>query len=229
MIGKECTKALQDVSSICQNLNTDWQTALQEKTSHLSGLCKAKDALRRAISDLKASLGPKPIHRTGLRYQISSLFLRESWEYLTSDPSRRERLHLVTGVITEHGTKVLSTMRKLKMKDQSASYVRANEKDSHSTIISLDQDFGHRLLAMFHSRISNGRDCTLPSSTDMAFLRRMAQVECNCLGGIFSLDGYVRFFSLKGFEIDVYGKGVTKIEDTPLDKVFQITDKGQNS
>jgi hypothetical protein len=229
MIDKECTTVLADVSSICRDLKNDWEIALHDKTYHVSALCKAREALKTVISDLKGSLAPKHFARAGLRYQISSLFLKESWEYLIADPARRERLHLVTGTITQDGTKVLSTMRKLNMKDQSRVYVRAHEPDSHSAIISLDEDFGHSILAMFHSHIATGENATSPSSTDTDFLKRMAQVGCDCLGGIFSLDGFVRFYALKDFELDVYGKGVTKVQDRPSCKIFQITHQNRSS
>lgn len=229
MIDKECSTVLADLSSICRDLKSDWETALHDKTCHVSALCKARDALKTVISDLKGSLAPRHFVSGGLRYQISSLFLKESWEYLTSDPARRERLHLVTGSITQDGTKVLSTMRKLNMKDQSCVYVRADEPDSHGAIISLAEDFGHSILAMFHSHMATGEDATSPSSTDSDFLKRMAQVGCDCLGGIFSLDGFVRFYALKNFQLDLYGKGATKVQDRPSCKIFRMTHQNRSA
>jgi hypothetical protein len=57
----------------------------------------------------------------------------------------------------------------------------------------------------------------------------MAQIGCNCLGGIFSLDGYVRFFKEnQRFDIDVYGKGTEKIADKSNYKIFKINESNND-
>jgi len=87
------------------------------------------------------------------------------------------------------------------------------------------EDFGHYVLAVFHSHTSKGISSTTPSSIDYQFLRRMAQIGCCCLGGIFSLDGYVRFFKEnERFDIDVYGKGTEKISDNSNYKIFKVNE-----
>ena len=120
-------------------------------------------------------------------------------------------------------------MEKLKYDRQSPAYVMADKTDSHQKIVSLAEDFGHYVLAVFHSHTSKGISSTTPSSIDHQFLRRMAQLGCHCLGGIFSLDGYVRFFKEKeGFDIDVYGKGVEKISDHSGYKIFKLAELVRN-
>ncbi len=106
---------------------------------------------------------------------------------------------------------------------QSAAYVCADGVDAHQKIISLAEEHGHLVLGMFHSHMSRGPGSTSPSSIDRAFLERMAQLECDCLGGIFSLDGFMSFYTLqKEFDIEVYGKGVKKVDENPFQKIFHI-------
>jgi hypothetical protein len=104
--------------------------------------------------------------------------------------------------------------------------VRADHKDSHKKILSLQEDHGHLLLAMFHSHTSKGAASTTPSSIDIKNLERKSKIGIDCLGGIFSMDRYVRFFSLKEFEIDIYGKGIEEIEIQPTYKIFKINNIG---
>ncbi len=229
LMTQECFTILNSFSVICKDLQHDWETVLLDKTSCVISLCKAREALRDTISRIRESQQREQSYIQENAYQVSSLFLKESWEYLVSAPSRSERLHLVTGTVTQEGTKVLSKMQKLKLKDQSPFYVKADDRDAHQTIISLEEDFGHFVLGMFHSHMSKGAGSTSPSSVDAAFLERMEKLGCNCLGGIFSLDGFVRFYARQNFELHVYGKGVIKIHDNPSDKLFQISNRGRPS
>ena len=227
LIKQECFTIVNGFSAICKDLRNDWEAVLLDKTSCVISLCKAREALRATISRLRETHQSRPSHAPEHTYQASSLFLKESWEYLVAAPSRGERLHLVTGTVTQEGTKVLSKMQKLKLTDQSPVYVKADDRDAHQTIISLEEDFGHSVLGMFHSHMSKGAGSTSPSSVDTAFLQRMEKLGCNCLGGIFSLDGFVRFYARQDFELHVYGKGLVKIHDKPFDKLFRISNKGR--
>jgi len=226
LMTQECFAILNSFSAICKDLKHDWNTVLLDKTSRVIALCKGKEALRDTISKIKESQQSAHSNVQEHTYQVSSLFLNESWEYLVSAPSHGERLHLVTGTETPDGTTVLSKMQKLELKYQSPVYVKADDGDAHQTIISLDEIFGHRLLGMFHSHMSKGAGSTSPSSVDVAFLERMEKLGCNCLGAIFSLDGFVRFYARYNFELHVYGKAVVKIHDNPSDKLFKISNRG---
>jgi hypothetical protein len=226
LMKQECFTILNSFSAICKDLGHDWETVLLDKASCVISLCKAREALRATISRIRESQQIEHPCVKGDTYQISSLFLKESWDYLVSAPSRGERLHLVTGTVTQEGTRVLSKMQKLKLTDQSPVYVKADDRDAHQTIICLEEDFGHLVLGMFHSHMSKGAGSTSPSSIDTAFLQRMEKLGCNCLGGIFSLDGFVRFYARQDFELQLYGKGLVKIHDKPNDKLFQISRRG---
>ena len=229
MMLKECLAHSQKLGKISEKFESNWQKRIMDKASYIVGITKGREALHNAILEIKKSRIPTLSKRLSPRYQISSLFLRDCYHYLKADPQKNERIHLVTGTITAEGTKVLSRMEKLKYDRQSPAYVKADKVDSHQKIISLAEEFGHNVLAVFHSHTSHGISSTSPSTIDHHFLRRMAQIGCHCLGGIFSMDGYVRFFKEEGgFDIDVYGKGAEKIADNSNYKIFKIKESSKD-
>ena len=76
------------------------------------------------------------------------------------------------------------------------------------SIIKLEQ-FGHRLLAHFHSHPGNGIEANRPSGTNTGFQKRLEDAGYPAVAAIFSRDGYVRFFRLDDdLEIEIYGSGV---------------------
>ena len=221
---RECLIHSQKLGTIAQKLEGNWQRQIMEEAFYIMGITKGREALDNAISEIKKNKIKTPQKSTGTCYQVSSLFLNDCYQYLKADPRRNERIHLVTGTITAEGTKVLSRMEKLKYGQQSPTYVAADKTDSHQKIITLTENFGHHVLAVFHSHTSRGASSTMPSAIDHNFLQRMARIGCHCLGGIFSLDGYVRFFKEdERFDIDVYGKGAEKIADHFHHKIFKIS------
>jgi hypothetical protein len=225
MMLKECLSHSQRLGIISERFENNWQKKIMDEASYIIGITKGREALHNTILKIKKNRTNSLSKRIETGYQISSLFLSDCYHYLKDDPRKNERIHLVTGTITAEGTKVLSRMEKLKYYKQSPAYVEADKTDSHQKIISMAENFGHYVLAVFHSHTTKGISSTTPSSIDHQFLKRMAQIGCRCLGGIFSLDGYVRFFKEKGgFDIDVYGKGIEKIEDNSNYKIFKINE-----
>ena len=226
MLASECLRHSRELASAAQTLGDNWQKAILRETSFIVDVSRGREALRKTITEMKK--GKKKVAETKpeFRYQVSSLFLRDCWEYLRSDKGRNERLHLVTGTITREGTRVLSRMEEIKYERQSSVYVSADRNDSHQKIVSLEEDHGHIILAVFHSHTSEGPQITAPSSIDQSFLKRMAKIGSPCLGGIFSLDGYVRFFMTdENFEIGIYGKRIEKIREYSSGKIFKIKDR----
>jgi hypothetical protein len=225
MMLKECLLHTQQLGKISQKFEGNWQKRIMDEASYIIGITKGREALHNTISEIKKAKTKTRPKRIGSWYQISSLFLSDCYHFLKADPRQNERIHLVTGTITAEGTKVLSRMEKLKYDKQSPAYVAADNTDSLQKIITLSEKFGHYVLAVFHSHTSRGISSTTPSSIDHNFLQRMAKIGCHCLGGIFSLDGYVRFFKEnESFDIDVYGKGTEKIADNSNCKIFKINE-----
>jgi len=212
------------LGNILLKLNDGWEKSILDETFLLMRAGKCIETLKHTISSIQEPQCEENKQTANTRYHVSSLFLTDCWEYLTSDPNRHERLHLVTGSITSDKTRVLNRMVNVKFEAQSPVYVCADEVDTHNKIILLNERYGHLILGMFHSHTSNGLASTSPSSTDQSFTNRMSRMGCDCLCGIFSLDGYVRFLSSnKEFDVEVYGKGVARIGDKSTNKTFRIS------
>lgn len=225
MLVDECLTRSQQIGAISKTLAEGWERTIKEEADYILSVTRGREALRKTIIEMRKGEERSVEVKPELRYQISSLFLRECWEYLKSDPRHHERLFLITGTITADGTRVLSRMEQVKYDKQSSAYVSADKIDSHQKMLSLSERHGHLVLAVFHSHISGGMPATAPSSIDQDALKRMSQVGCDCLGGIFSLDGYARFFTTsKNFEIQVYGRGIEKVEENDTYKIFKISE-----
>jgi hypothetical protein len=219
---EQCMKHHETVYSSFSQLGRNWEKTMMDGVEAIICCSRARERLKEVRKGKQVVNTIQP--DTGIRFQVSSMFLKKCAGYLTSDPSQHERLHLVTGTVTPGGIRVLSWMEHVTFSKKSAGYVCADATDSHNKILSITEKEGHLLLAVFHSHINKGKGSTKASGIDMAHLKRQAQIGCDCLGGIFSLDGYIRFFSLKEFDIDVYGKGVDLVEDYPMEKVYKIKD-----
>lgn len=143
------------------------------------------------------------------RYAVSSLFLHECFKELTAD--RDEQFFFLTGAIVR-GTYVLDQILEFAHSKRSVVGVVGNQTDTHRLLIKLEQ-FGHRLLAHFHSHPGNGLEATRPSGTDTGFQKRLEDAGYPTVAAIFSRDGFVRFFRLdEELEVEIYGSGVERHE-----------------
>jgi hypothetical protein len=140
-------------------------------------------------------------------YLVTSLFLRESFKLLNK--RRVESLHFVTGPEIE-GTKVLDKIVDLRLEKQSVVYAKADAEAIREALIYLSE-CGFQLWGCFHIHPGFGASSIFPSSTDMTLDRLFNKGGYECIGAIFSRDGFVRFFSSKEFEINIYGNGVEKV------------------
>jgi hypothetical protein len=223
LLSVKSVKHAEELGRISKNLKPNWEENIHEETLNIICINKGREALVNVLSSIGAMRREEIdliSHKN--KYQISSLFMVDCCKYLTSNSNLCERLHFVTGTITDDGTKVLSRMEKVKLESQSPVYVQADRGDSHKKIVNISEEFGHLLLGMFHSHTSNGASSTAPSSIDIQNLKRKDKIGISCIGGIFSFDGYVRFFSLKPFEIKIYGKGVKEIQRRDSEAIFRI-------
>ena len=146
---------------------------------------------------------------TKLKYVASSLFLQESFELLNK--KEVESLHFVTGPEIEE-IKVLDKIVDFKLEKQSVVYAKADKAAIREALIYLS-NYGFRLWGCFHIHPGSGPSSIHPSGTDMTLDRLLNKGGYDCIGAIFSRDGYVRFFSSKDFEINIYGNGVEKINE----------------
>ena len=160
------------------------------------------DVLDQMEEDLRVtSASGKP------RFTVSSLFLQESFQKLTAD--QNEQFFFVTGTEIE-GTFVLDQWAEVAHKTRTWGGVTAETRSTHRLLIKLEQ-FGHRLLAHFHSHPGTGADSTHPSGTDKNFQERLESAGHVAVMAIFSRDGYIRFVRLdESFEVEIYGQGVER-------------------
>ncbi len=149
-------------------------------------------------------------------YSVSSLFLRDSFKLLNKRPV--ESLHFVTGPEIK-GTKVLDRIVDFTLEQQSTVYAKADTEAVREALIYLSRH-EFKLWGCFHIHPGNGVRSIHPSGTDMTLDRLLARGGYECIGAIFSRDGFVRFFSSKDFEINIYGNGVEKINE----KIYRITE-----
>jgi hypothetical protein len=169
------------------------------------GICQTNEFLE-SLDLIAAETRPKP---TGGRHRfaVSSLFLHECFKKLTADQA--EQFFFITGSEIE-GVFVLDQVMEFAHQKRTMMGVQGDTRATHGLLIKLEQ-FGHRLLAHFHSHPGNGVDFTRPSGTDESYQQRLESAGHMAVMAIFSRDGFVRFVRLdENFEIEIYGNGVEK-------------------
>ncbi len=154
--------------------------------------------------------------KTKRSYLTSSLFLRDSFELLNKQEV--ESLHFVTGPEVRQ-EKVMDKIIDLKLQEQSMVYAKADTDAIREALIYLS-DYGYRLWACIHIHPGSGVGSISPSGTDMALDKLLLKGGYDSIGAIFSRDGFVRFFSSKEFEINIFGKGVEKVND----KIYRLVE-----
>lgn len=161
------------------------------------------------VNELLEVITPDPdLQPTTLQrpaYVVSSLFLEQCFRELTADAS--EQFFFITGAEVA-GTRVLDQRIEFAHDKRTAVGVSGNMEATHHLLIRLEQ-YGHRLLAHFHSHPGLGVEGTHPSGTDTAFQRRLETGGYPTIAAIFSRDGYIRFFRLDDtFTLRIHGTGV---------------------
>lgn len=182
------------------------EAAQQRKPSKMSRIFQRLRQTNEFLNTLARIDRACESRQSGVRqYAVSSLFLHECYKALTAD--RDEQFFFLTGTVV-NGTHVLDQRLEFKHTKRSIVGVVGNHADTHRLLIKLEQ-FGHRLLAHFHSHPGNGLEATRPSGTDTGFQKRLEDAGYPTVAAIFSRDGYVRFFRLDDdLEIEIYGSGV---------------------
>jgi hypothetical protein len=139
----------------------------------------------------------------------NSLFLHECFVLLTR--TEDENLHAVTGSIVGN-LRTLDRIVPLQLSLQGLAGAEAENCSLASELIRLN-DFGLLPLAYFHSHPGRGANATHPSSTDRQTQSTMEESGSEIIGGIFSRDGFVRFYANKKVpNVHVVGKRIRKVE-----------------
>ena len=159
------------------------------------------------LEEIESDLADNNQVVTGTRYAVSSLFLHESFKKLTADAD--EQFFFITGSEVD-GILVLDQMAEFPHQERTMAGVTGDIRATHGLLIKLEQ-FGHRLLAHFHSHPGVGAGATHPSGIDKRFQGRLEKAGHAAVMVIFSRDGFVRFLRLDGHvDIEIHGKGVER-------------------
>jgi len=142
-------------------------------------------------------------------YCVSSMTLHECHRYLTrrgkSSAGEPEWMLAVTGLqIGPFLT--LERWLEVGLSAQSSGHAAADMRDFTRLVVELDE-FGFALHAILHSHRSPGPP--RPSPVDLNLQETLEQAGYPAIQGVFSEDGYVRFFGYnQRFDVWVHGKGV---------------------
>ena len=159
-----------------------------------------------------------PVRANGrIRFVVDSLFLAGAKRFLIGNhPDQamgvRERFHFVGGSQVDGQTYALTHILPVDFAEQSSVYLRVDPNSTIEALSALDR-WGMPLVAHFHSHPGRGADATFPSMTDRRFQERLERGSHIAIGGIFSQDGFLRFFAgnESRFEVSVFGKQIKEI------------------
>lgn len=141
-------------------------------------------------------------------FVINSLMLYRCFKVLTR--TRDENLHAVTGSIFEN-VRYLERIIPLSLSMQSIGGAAAENESLANEFLFLNE-FGLRPLAYFHSHPGRGIGGTHPSSTDKQTQSLMEQSGSEIIGGVFSRDGFIRFYANRGEpNVRVVGKRIKEV------------------
>jgi hypothetical protein len=142
-------------------------------------------------------------------FLANSLFLHECFAMLTR--TEAEDVHAVTGSVIGN-LRTLDRIIPLQLSLQCSVGAEAENSSLADAFIHLN-DFGLLPLAYFHSHPGYGAQATQPSGTVRQTQATMEKSGSEIIGGIFSRDGFVRFYSnRKAPNVRVLGKRVKKVE-----------------
>lgn len=141
-------------------------------------------------------------------FVISSLLLHDCFHLLTKTPD--EGLHAIAGYGVGN-TRTLERVIPVRLSRQSVAGAAAENGSLANELIRI-HEFGLLPQAYFHSHPGHGVSATHPSNTDRQTQATMERSGSGIIGGIFSRDGFVRFYANKGEpNIRVVGKRVREI------------------
>lgn len=140
-------------------------------------------------------------------FVFSSRLVAASFAYCTSDA--HERMHFVLGL--EEGEKLVATeLSVLPYAGRSVVHARTDDVQTFRLSIAAHED-EHFLFALVHSHPGRGPNATWPSSIDWHTQRRW-EAGRRFVSGVWSRDGYIRFFASAPFEVRIAGAHVEQLE-----------------
>ncbi len=142
-------------------------------------------------------------------FVFSSAMLLESFRLCVAKPE--EGMHFILGVDLD-GSLVGTQIVSFPYASRSIAGASGVHEATHAIAIQA-HEFGHRIIAIIHSHPGSGKGANHPSHVDMKTHETWEKTH-DIVGGIWSRDGYLRFFSAdKVFDARVIGSRIQRIED----------------
>lgn len=190
-------KLSEEIASACKEHRA-------EKANFFFQLALLVSKLDQMIKSLSSSIVQSQIQI----YMLSSLFLKDCFEYLNK--GKVESLHFVTGPQIGN-ISVLDRIVDIEMHTQNFVFARADTVAVRKALIHLGK-CEHKLQGCFHIHPGFGIDSTIPSGIDLRLQSTLDRGGYRIINAIFSRDGYIRFYSSLDFKIQIYGTGVERID-----------------
>lgn len=173
-----------------------------------------RQRIQRQLEDLCKSL--KEGQTITPTYLVSTEFLYQSFRRLMA--SDNESIFYASG--SQFGNfSTIENLIQLELDYSAATHATANQANSTKALLELEK-YGSVLSAYFHMHPGRGLNANHPSNTDLATQARLERGNFKTIGGIFSRDGYLRFFADKmPFQIQIAGKGIEHVGQ----QMFRLT------
>ena len=197
--------------------------ALKSKSTRLAGKLRhcltkgstnpdlvQKLACVQAQLEVVEKLLPKNTLKKPQEFVFSSVMLAESFSYCTERPE--EGMQFVCGVDVDN---LLLATKVMNVEYSARSVVYACGEDVATQRMTIDaHETGHLIIGLLHSHPGHGQDANYSSSIDRATQRRWENGR-RFISGIWSRDGYLRFFSRRlPFTVRIVGNNIEQISDT---------------
>lgn len=180
--------------------------------SQLKGYVQLKESIQVAAESLKPGRGVVPT------YLVGAKLLFEAHAKLCAIPTESILYalgHRFGDVFT------IEQVVNLQLDRSEFGYASANSLFSGRVLAEFEET-GAILSCYLHAHPGNGANANRPSSIDLTNQARLEAGRYPTIGGIFSRDGYLRFFSDKRpFRIVVTGKGVERVGENSFHLVIQ--------
>ena len=143
-------------------------------------------------------------------YWTDHFFLRDCLNFMND--GKKEMMLFVTGTHLVN-VRVLSKIVPFKHAKRSPVYAEGDITSAATSLIGLDEH-GYQLNAWFHTHPGIGHGATHPSGIDIDHQIALEQAGYPTIGGIFTRDGCVRFFSCGfKFAVEAYGSQIEQIDE----------------
>jgi hypothetical protein len=190
---------------------------LQTKRQGMPNIYRVIQRVRRKYNNKNRLLKPEQ-NTTPIRFCVDSIFLAAAARYLLRPDIKKwdfdlvERFHYATGGQIDDRTYTINHIIPVDYAKQSCVYLSVDDSSNINQLAKLDS-WGVPLVAHFHSHPSNGPEANHPSGIDRSFQERLERGGHVAIGGIFSQDGYLRFFAGDDsrFQISIFGNHVKEI------------------